>query len=148
MTSPTTCAICAEYVAYTERPNASTLQWVRRTRGAPREEPQRPRRRPVQSLSCVVRRASPAPSDQTGAHHGGHEERAELPRSNRNDDIAATCVLCVARADQTRAHHGRADQTRAHRGGHGERAELPGSNRNDDTAATCTSCVARAERQY
>jgi hypothetical protein len=53
-----------------------------------------------------ARRASPAPSDQTRAHCGGHEERAELPGSSRHDDIAATCAIgasCVPRAERRNA---------------------------------------------
>jgi hypothetical protein len=41
-------------------------------------------------------RVLPAPSDQTRAHHGGHNERAELPGSSRHDDIAATCAICAS----------------------------------------------------
>jgi hypothetical protein len=119
-----TCAICASCVTRVERLNANTSRWA-----APRGQPPRHRgdlrvvRHPRQATerehiaagtknarsnhgatttttcaSCVT-----PPSDRTRAHRGGHEERAELPGSSRHDDIAATCVSCVARADQTQA---------------------------------------------
>ena len=73
-----TCAICASCVTCAERLNASTS------------------RRPA-------RHASPAPSDRTRAHPGGHEEHTELPGGSRHDDIAATCASCVARAERPSA---------------------------------------------
>jgi hypothetical protein len=129
-TSPTTCTIRASCVACAGRPKQGHItvgmENARSSQGAAATMTSR---RPARSAS----RASPASSDRTRVHRGGHEEHAELRGSSRHDDTAATCASCV-------------DRTRVHRGGHEEHAELRGSSRHDDTAATCASCITRAKR--
>jgi hypothetical protein len=102
----------------------------------------------MMTLQRPARRASPAPSDRTQVHHGGHEERVELPGSSCHDDITATCMICVSCVTHVErlntntswwaASRGQLPQ---HRSGHEERAEQPQSNHHNDIAATCMSCV-------
>jgi len=49
-----------------------------------------------------ARQASPAPSDRTRAHRGGHEEHAVLPESSRRDDIAR--IVCRSHRATKREH--------------------------------------------
>jgi hypothetical protein len=136
-----------ERVARAKQPNASTPWWVRGTRGAPREEPRRPRRQSARSV-C---RVSPTPSDQTRAHYVGHEERAGLPGSSRHNDIAATCAICascVTRVERLNA----STSWQARRMRRPPREQPPQRHRGDlhvvrrPRRATSASCIARAER--